>query len=135
MLKWTVRIETTLFAGDFYRQLCAHLTGVVGDNDDGSAERFVDEEVKEVFEGSLVIEPRDKGWLSAASYEPRAIEIHFKEKPTEKQINIIRDRLRTFAKAYREKDENAEYLDDTSLEFPSSAVWSLQTIRRYEEKI
>lgn len=51
MTNYSIVIKTNQYAGNFERELCAHLTGIVGECEVG--EEYVDESITEIFEQSI----------------------------------------------------------------------------------
>lgn len=106
--KFAVLIKTNKYAGNFEREMCAHLTGHVGECEVG--EEYVDDDIATIFESVIGNEADDNG-----CYRPVAlgcdidggtnqdVVIFFEEKPTKKHIDIIKERLETF-KYKNEKD-------------------------------
>ena len=99
--KFAVLIETNQYAGNFEREMCAHLTGHVGDCEVG--DELIDEAVAEFFDGVIGNEADDNG-----TYRPVAlgndidggtnqgVVIFFDEEPTQEHLDMIKERLETF---------------------------------------
>lgn len=99
--KFAILIETNEYAGSFEREMCAHLTGHVGECEVGK--EFIDDEIANLFDQFIGNEADDNG-----CYRPVAlgcdidggtnkdVVIFFEEKPAQEHIDIIKSRLTTF---------------------------------------
>lgn len=101
MANYSIVIKTNQYAGNFERELCAHLTGIVGECEVG--EEYVDEAIEEIFEESVAQMPDDNGCrrpVSLGSQNEGAtghdVVIYFEYEPTKEQVEIIKERLLTF---------------------------------------
>jgi len=101
MANYSIVIKTNQYAGNFERQLCAHLTGIIGECKVG--EEYVHEAITEIFEDSVVEMPDDNGTrrpVSLGSQNGGAtghdVVIYFDTEPTHFQVEIIKERLLTF---------------------------------------
>lgn len=122
---YIVEIYSHFHPANIYRQVLAYLTGHVGHNDDTSASRFVDLEIKACFEEALeMVTMQEKGWVAPGYHRGNFIVIKFKTRPTQKQISIIKNLLPSFSEAFMEKDELADYIGDTSnLKFGNPRIY------------
>lgn len=99
MAKYAILIKTDSYAGNFERELCAHLTGHIGEC--GVGDNYVDESIAEKFE-NYVAQEEDEGCYRPVNlgydfgYSNDDVIIWFNEKPTEELIDIIKERLETF---------------------------------------
>lgn len=101
MENYSIVIKTNQYAGNFERELCAHLTGIVGECEVG--EEYVDEEIAEIFEQSIDTPADDNGTrrpVGLGSPNEGAtsndVVIYFYSEPTKEQVQIIKERLLTF---------------------------------------
>jgi hypothetical protein len=115
--KFAVVITTDLYSGSFERELCAHLTGVIGDCEVGS--EYVDPEITELFEESVDQVADDSGCYRPVSIElpinykkyskKNIVAIFFSKRPTVKQVATMKERLKTFKYGNR-KEDNPKFL-------------------------
>jgi len=101
MSNYSIVIKTNQYAGNFERELCAHLTGIVGECEVGK--EYVDEEITEIFEQSIDTPADDNGTRrpvglgsqneGATSHD---VVIYFDSEPTKEQVQVIKERLLTF---------------------------------------
>jgi hypothetical protein len=84
---YSIVIKTNQYAGNFERELCAHLTGIVGECEVGH--EYVDEEITTIFEQSIAT-PGNEGATG------NDVVIYFDSEPTKEQVQIIKERLLTF---------------------------------------
>jgi len=104
MANYSIVIKTNQYAGNFERELCAHLTGIIGECEVG--EEYVDEAITEIFEESVGQMADDNGCrrpVSLGSQNEGAsgqdVVIYFDYEPTKEQVEIIKERLLTFEPA------------------------------------
>jgi hypothetical protein len=99
--KYGVIIETDEYAGNFEREITAWTTGQVGDEDDTGIElaRQIPN-VALIFEDSIGQESDDHGCYRPCEIldegKANSVLIHFITKPTAEQVDIIRERAKTF---------------------------------------
>ena len=101
MTNHSIVIKTNQYAGNFERELCAHLTGIVGECEVG--EEYVYGEITEIFEQSIDTPADDNGTRrpvglgsqneGATSHD---VVIYFDSEPTKEQVQVIKERLLTF---------------------------------------
>lgn len=102
--EYSLIIDTDSYAGNFERELCAYLTGHIGECGVGS--KYVDDDVYNKFEGLIEDRPDYRGTLRPCtinnSYNGKynSVEIYFSEKPTEELINLINLRLKDLEKEF-----------------------------------
>ena len=113
MVKYAVIVRTDSYAGNFERELCAHLTGTVGECYVGM--KYVDSAVSELFYEDVEQKPDEHGTHRPVSlgidldYTNMDVVIWFRNKPTLSQMSIIRNRIETFPSLYRRyKDRSLE---------------------------
>ena len=108
---WLFVIDTTDYSGNFERELCAYITGHIGDCGCGAdmAELF-DKETAELdcldtcFD-NVMDEPDEHGcWRPVTIYPTKgkqrdnnSVAISFEKKPNEKQITLMKERAIKFA--------------------------------------
>jgi len=100
MADYAILIKTDSYAGNFEREMCAHVTGHIGEC--GVGDEYVDESLTEKFDGYVTQEPDDNGCYRPAAlgydlgYSNDDVVIWFDKKPTQEHIDIIKERLNTF---------------------------------------
>lgn len=93
-------VETNKYAGGFERELCAHMTGCIGEC--GVGKEFVDETIKKIFDDKIYWKPDDYGCARPVEIYPgkdqkyNSLSIFFNEKPTKKEIELLKERAKTF---------------------------------------
>lgn len=98
--KFGILIKTDSYAGNFEREMCAHLTGHTGDCGVGS--HYVNDDIAKEFEDIIGNEQDDNGCyrpVTIGSYENFSnndVVIYFEEKPTQKHLDIIKERMPSF---------------------------------------
>jgi len=94
-------IDTDSYAGNFEREMTAHITGVTGECEVG--EEYVDEDFP--FDGAdnVMQVPDDNGccrpttcWKEPKTGHYNAVAIFFEKKPTPEQIDFMKSRAETF---------------------------------------
>lgn len=98
-------IDTDSYAGNFERQMRAHITGHVGECEVG--EEFVDDEISNKFLNVMDI-PDEHGCLRpVSSYHSsgqyNSVAIFFDSLPTVDQIELMKERAMTFLAAFNAK--------------------------------
>ena len=116
MKNYSIVIKTNQYAGNFERELCAHLTGIVGECEVGS--EYIDESITEIFEQSIDTPADDNGTrrpVGLGSQNEGAsgqdVVIYFDSEPTKEQVQIIKERLLTFKPADWVKDLKFEGIE------------------------
>jgi len=107
---WGVAIDTDAYAGCFERQMCAHITGQVGDCNVG--EDFISESL---FEDSRICHIPDEHGCSrpcAITITPggpynNSVVIFFETEPDDNEIAIIKERAGSFIATW-----NGKYVGD-----------------------
>ncbi len=112
---WGLIIRTNMYAGNFERLLCAHCTGTIGEC--GVGEQYVNGDNKNLFDfededdADIIINVSDEnGCARPCSIWARegetytSVIIYFESKPSQKAIDIIKTRSKTFLDAVKEKD-------------------------------
>lgn len=122
--EYELHIETDKYAGNFEREMCAYLTGVLGDCDVGEEEKYLYEE-EESHEFELRQVPNDNGTrrpvtISGKNYNSLTIFLY--EPLNDTEIEIIKRRLPIFAeknkltiKSIKEVVKNIEYKESRTL--------------------
>jgi len=119
--KWIFIIDTDSYAGNFERDMCAYVTGVIGDCEVG--DDFAELYRKETGDGdkyetqfSDYLEQRadDHGccrpcecWLDPRGKTHNSVAIFFEKKPTTKMIELMKERAGKFAEEKRKIVENS----------------------------
>ena len=108
-------IDTDQYAGNFEREMCAHVTGRIGECEVG--EEYVDDEIRDLFD-NVIDMPDDSDcyrpttcFLSKDGKSNNSVAIFFdkNEPPTDEQIEIMKERSLTFLHAYRTVGDMAEF--------------------------
>lgn len=100
-------IDTNKYAGNFEREMCAHITGQIGECEVGR--EFVEDlsikfdNVKQVADDSHCYRP-------ASIYEDEngvynSVAIYFDSEPTQEQIDFMKERAKNFGQARLGKDK------------------------------
>jgi hypothetical protein len=99
--KYAVVIQTNSYAGNFEREMCAHITGCIGECEVGK--EYVDEEIQKKFEKIVIEEPDDNGCYRPVTlgcyikgFKNTDVVIFFDKKPSQAHIDIMKERLKTF---------------------------------------
>ena len=102
-------IDTNKYAGNFEREMTAYCTGFVGECYVGTseAEEFGEDfdcDPLEKFQNYVISQPDDRGccrpcsiWPSLDGKAYNSVAIFFEEQPTKEQVEIIKERSRTYA--------------------------------------
>lgn len=112
---WGLVIKTNKYSGNFEMELCAHCTGTTGEC--GVGGDYVTSENKNLFDfededgADIIINiSNDRGcarpcsmWALEGELYTSVI-IYFKNKPSQKAINIIKKRSKTFLNAVKERN-------------------------------
>lgn len=107
-IKYRVVVSTNTFTTIFENQICAFVTGQVGECNVGADRRYnASADVRSLFEKSM--ERRmcsDDYWrpVSACADDINSFELYFKERPTKEMIDIIRDGCNEYADEQKEKN-------------------------------
>ena len=110
MKEYLIIVRTDSYAGNFERELCAHLTGIVGDCEVG--DDYVDENIESIFEGNIKTPPDDNGTRRPVSlggcsktkeFNSNDAVIWFDSIPTEEQQAIIKEQAETFNEVHVSK--------------------------------
>jgi hypothetical protein len=107
-IKYELIISTNKYAGNFERQLCAHVTGQVGDCEVG--EEFVEDDIQEMFEDIVegvyqegYSRPCAIGFYSKVpGVTNNDVIIYFYNNPTDEMLKTVKERVSTFANKYKE---------------------------------
>lgn len=127
---WAVAIDTDAYAGNFERQMCAHITGLVGDCQVG------EEFVSECPFGDDVIAhiPDEKGChrpcaigRSHGDAGMNSVLIFFNEEPNKKQRSIVKERSKSFMKTWE-----SVYAEKKFMELKMTKILGYRLIQ-YEE--
>ena len=111
-------IDTEQYAGNFEREMCAHLTGRIGECEVG--EEYVDQHIKGKFMNVMDMPDEHACYRPTTCFPLKndgannAVAIFFdkNEPPTEDQIAIMKERAGTFQEAYRTTGPMAEFYKD-----------------------
>lgn len=99
--KFAVVIKTDSYAGNFEREMCAHLTGHIGECEVGR--EYADESIAEKFDDVIGNEADDNGCYRPVAlgcdikgFTNKDVVIFFDKKPTKKQLELIKTRSTNF---------------------------------------
>jgi|WetSurMetagenome_2_1015567.scaffolds.fasta_scaffold619841_2 hypothetical protein len=98
-------IQTNEYTGNFEREMCAFVTGQTGEC--GVGEEFVDEAITEQFDNVMCVAD-DHGCHRPVSLHDKNnndLVIFFEEKPTKKQIALMKERSELFNEAFKNEGE------------------------------
>ncbi len=106
-------VDTNLYAGNFEREMCAYMTGCVGECEVGDKyaalffeDMKLDAEEQDLSENEVFLcqqIPDDHGCHRPVSIygNCNSLVIYFENKPTEEQIKILKERAYKFNDAYK----------------------------------
>jgi len=107
-------IDTNSYAGNFEREMTAHLTGIVGEC--GVGEELIEDEVAEKFDDIVQQVADEHGcerptscWKSVDKKNYNSVAIFFYDKPTQEQIDFMKERTKTFNVAHKTKGRMAKW--------------------------
>ena len=132
-------IDTEQYAGNFEREMCAHLTGRIGDCEVG--EELVDPVLKEMFY-NVVDMPDDHACYRPTTCFPlkdkpdnNAVAIFFdkNDPPTEEQITLMKERANEFQEVFRTKGRMAEFNKDALITITGFRLIEFSTTRTEKE--
>ena len=112
MKEYVIIVRTDSYAGNFERELCAHLTGIIGECEVG--DDYVDENIESIFDQSVKSVPDDNGCYRPVSlggckktreFTSNDVVIWFDSIPTPEQQALIKERALTFNKAAAEHNQ------------------------------
>lgn len=104
MKEYQILVKTNSYAGNFEREMCAFMTGAIGECSVGS--EFVDEEIQERFEDYISQRSDDHGCWRPVTCDGNNF-IIFLEKPLKKSdLEFLNERAKLW-----EKERPYEYLD------------------------
>lgn len=104
---FNVLVKTNSYAGNFERELCAFMTGHIGEC--GVGGELVEPIITALFDGYIESEPDDHGCFRPVEIDDNDsnnIVIFFSKKPYESQLMVLKDRAELF-----EQTRPYEYLD------------------------
>lgn len=131
---WGIIIDTNLYAGNFEREMTAHITGVVGDC--GKGKEYVEDcffeenRIKQVADDRGTYRPTTiwhRDTMNSDVYYSSVL-IYFESKPTDEEIAIVKERASTFPEAKRSR------LLDHQLEEEKEHVPEIEGFRLIEFK-
>jgi len=112
MKEYALIIRTDSYAGNFERELCAHLTGCIGDCEVG--EEYKEEKISLLFEEIINNKSDDNGCFRPVSiggckltsnYSSNDVVIWFNNELNKDQLNIVEERLKTFNDIHTKKSK------------------------------
>lgn len=100
--KFAIVVKTDSYGGNFEREMCAYLTGHIGECEVG--EELVEDKIYDKFDGYICEEADDNGCYRPVAlgcdikkYTNQDVVIFFEKKPKQKHVDIIKERLVDFA--------------------------------------
>ena len=109
---YRVLVKTNCYAGNFEREMCAFMTGCIGECEVG--EEFVDEGVREKFKGFIERKADDNGCFRPVEVgeDSNDFVIFFREEPSSEQIELMAERAKLFenTRPYKYLDEDFKFL-------------------------
>ena len=114
-------IDTDQYAGNFEREMCAHITGRVGECEVGR--EYVEEGISEKFENVMDVADEHGCYrpasiiLNKEGNANNSVAIFFEpaDGPSEEQIALMKERAATFLKAYQ-TGPMAQWYKDTQID-------------------
>lgn len=103
MKEYAIIVRTDSYGGNFERELCAHLTGIVGDC--GVGDNYVELDIEEIFENNIKQISDDHGCFRPVSlggcektreFNSNDVVIWFDSIPTTEQKELLKERAETF---------------------------------------
>lgn len=115
-IEYELLVKTNSYAGNFERDMCAYLTGSVGDC--GVGDEYIDESVYEKLGEDLTIsKPDDRGWCRPVSVawgdNNNYLVIYLNRKLTKDELDFIDKRAKEFQEIRRNEkhgDKKFKYL-------------------------
>lgn len=112
METYEILVKTNSYAGNFEREMCAFMTGGIGDCKVG--EELVDGSTAELFEEYIRQEPDENGCIRPAALDEDCNNfiIYLHEPLTENQIALLKQRAKLFeeTKPYKYLDKDFKFL-------------------------
>ncbi len=133
-------ITTDHYAGNFERELCAHLTGCTGQCEVGH--EYVVADIEELFEDIIVSKPDDNGCFRPVAlgcdvhgdYTNQDVVIFFSEDPSYELKTIIKHRLQTFNATAAQQYSKSNFLNWSNVTFYSVEMVTLHKIIRVSKE-
>jgi hypothetical protein len=135
MADYAILIKTDSYAGNFEREMCAHVTGHIGEC--GVGDEYVDESIAEKFEDYITQESDETGCYrpAALGYDLGGssddVVIWFNQKPTQEHIDIIKERLKTYNEVAKELNSWREGI----IEIKEVLLLTIKRSRKITEEI
>jgi hypothetical protein len=112
---WGFKVKTDSYAGNFEREMCAYMTGQLGEC--GVGDEFVDMNISNLFSNIKDL-PDDHG-----CYRPVALDnsnsdnfiIFFESEPTDEQIKIMSERSHNFSEVRKNVGSLSEFYKDKNI--------------------
>lgn len=101
--KFRVLVKTDSYTGNFEREMCAHMTGHIGECEVG--QEFVGQEVFNVFDNYVEDVPDDNGCrrpVEVSDMNTNDFWIFFSQQPTREQLELMDSLARTFVTKSKE---------------------------------
>lgn len=112
---WGFKIKTDSYAGNFEREMCAYVTGQIGECEVG--EEFVDDNIRNLFSNVMDL-PDDHGCYRPVSLDDSNSDnliIFFEDEPTKEQIQIMMERSSNFSEVRKITEPMARFYKDTNI--------------------
>lgn len=140
-VKYRVVVCTNTFATNFEKELCAFVTGQIGECETGINRRFYQSaEVREQFEKKMERRLCDDGnWgpVQTSPADANSFELFFKEKPTQQMLDHIHEAINEFADEKKDKNpmtvrisiDNIKVIKEVSIYEETEEVYEVITIK------
>jgi hypothetical protein len=135
MANYAILIKTNSYAGNFEREMCAHVTGHIGEC--GVGDEYVDELLAQKFEDYIGLESEDDDCYRPAAlgydlgYSNNDVVIWFNKKPTQELIDTIKERLETFNETRKE----LQTWDNDAIEVKGISLLDIRRTTKITEEI
>ena len=103
MKKYSIHIVTDKYAGNFEREMCAFITGELGDCGVGS-KNISNKLDYSIFKDLLRQESEEGCYRPVTTFGDNTVEIFFNNKPSKDILNIVKERAKLF-------DSNIKIID------------------------
>lgn len=111
-------IDTNEYSGNFERELCAHITGHIGEC--GVGDEFIDDEIDGLFENVIGVDDDGcnrpcKIFRNKEDTSYKSVIIYFSSEPTKEQISIMKERSYTFNETNNKLNKDKSYHRDSKI--------------------
>ncbi len=92
---YVFEIETDKYAGNFEREMCAYVTGIVGECEVGK--KYVDENIEDKFEDMVKQVPDEHACYRPCACDGNTVQIFFEYLPLAGIMSLLKERVKEFA--------------------------------------